>query len=117
MGEFLGRVASVYLERKHRLAETKFLQQSLTWTDIETMDEDNDGEVDKAEFLSYMLVTLQRVDQEEIDTLMNLFNKLDVDKSGTLSKDDLKETIRKGLQSVGKKPNPQQATGYGSLAM
>lgn len=113
MGEFLGRVAGVYLERKHRKAEERFLQHSLTLTDIETMDSDHSGDVDKAEFLSYMLVTMQWVEQEEIDTLMKLFDKLDVDNNGTLNKDDLRHNIRKGLS---KKPSSNRVEGYGSIS-
>lgn len=90
VGAFLGNIAGVYLDRKHRHAEQKFLSHSLTLADIHTMDDDEDGEVDKAEFLSYMLVTLQRVDKEEIQNLMQLFDKLDVDNSGTLNAEDLK---------------------------
>jgi len=43
-----------------------------------------------AEFLSFMLVAMQKVDKESVDEIKALFNKLDVDNSGTLSKDDLK---------------------------
>mmetsp|Transcript_2455 Transcript_2455/g.5206 ORF Transcript_2455/g.5206 Transcript_2455/m.5206 type:complete len:335 (+) Transcript_2455:169-1173(+) len=100
MGSFLGNIAGVYLDRKHRHAEEKFLSHSLTLADINTMDADSDGQVDKAEFLSYMLVTLQRVDKEEIDNLLKLFDQLDVDKSGTLSADDLKYETGKKLRKL-----------------
>ena len=102
MGEFLGRVASTYLDRKQRKMEKKFLRHSLTLADIQTMDTDNDGKVDKAEFLRFMLVTLQRVEEDEIKTLMDLFNKLDKDKNGTLSAADLKENAGRRLrESIG----------------
>ena len=48
------------------------------------------GQVDRAEFLSYMLVTLQRVEREELDTLNRLFTQLDATKSGFLSAEDLR---------------------------
>lgn len=95
----------MYLERKTLLAEKKFLEHSLTLTDIRTMDADKDGKVDKAEFLSYMLVTLQRVDQEEIDKLLHLFDKLDVDKSGALDQEDLRVNVRQGLEGAHAKAN------------
>ena len=98
LGEFLGRVANVYVERKHRLAEKRFLEHSLTLADIEIMDADKNGQVDKAEFLAYMLVTLQRVDADEIDGLLKLFNKLDTDGSGALSAADLKLNTGRGLR-------------------
>jgi len=80
------------------MTEKNFLQQCLTLTDIETMDDDNDGCVHEAEFLSYMLVALQRVDKEEIDTLLHLFHKLDVDNSGSLNRKDLRHNVRTCLR-------------------
>ena len=90
LGEFLGRVAGAYVDRKRRHAEKKFFEQSLTLADIRIMDTDKDGKVDRAEFLAYMLVTLQRVDREEINSLNRLFKQLDTDKSGALSAEDLR---------------------------
>lgn len=43
VGQFLGRVAGVYLERKQKKAEERFLQHTLTLADIRTMDVDKDG--------------------------------------------------------------------------
>ena len=59
LGEFLGRVANAYLERKHIAAERKFFEKSMTLADLEIMDTNKDGVVDRAEFLAHMLVTLQ----------------------------------------------------------
>eukprot|EP00977_Amphora_coffeiformis_P026612 scaffold28325_cov205-Amphora_coffeaeformis.AAC.1 len=110
VGEVLGRVAGVYLDRKQRMAEKTFLQQSLTLSDIKTMDANNDGSVDKAEFLSYMLVTLQRVEKEEIDSLLSLFDKLDVDNSGTLNREDLRHNLRNGLKIKGSTESSRRNT-------
>jgi hypothetical protein len=90
MGEFLGYVAGIYLERKQRKAERMFLKHTLTLADIQTMDSDQDGQVNQAEFLAYMLVTLHRVGQDDVDSLLALFKKLDTDHSGTLSREDLR---------------------------
>jgi len=51
---------------------------------IKPMDADD---ADLAEFLSSVLV--QKVDKEYIDEIKALFNKFRVDKSGTISKNDL----------------------------
>lgn len=47
-GELLARIASVYMDRKERQSEQKFLSRTLTLTDINRMDTDRSGEVDKA---------------------------------------------------------------------
>uniref|UniRef100_A0A7S2E055 EF-hand domain-containing protein n=1 Tax=Helicotheca tamesis TaxID=374047 RepID=A0A7S2E055_9STRA len=88
-GEFLGQIASAYMDMKADEAEQKFLEKELTLSDLKTMDTDDDGEVDMAEFLSFMLVAMQKVDKESVDEIKALFKKLDVDGSGALSKDDL----------------------------
>jgi potassium channel subfamily K len=65
------------------------LQRGLTMRDLSTLDLDSDGKVTKAEFLTYMLVALQKVSQEDMDELLVVFDRLDVDKSGTLTPEDL----------------------------
>lgn len=47
-----------------RKQEEKFLERELTLSDIEAMDEDNDDEVSQVEFLTFMLVAMQKVDRE-----------------------------------------------------
>jgi potassium channel subfamily K, other eukaryote len=89
LGDFLGRIVTIYMDRKRRRLEKEFLSQSLTLVDLSTMDTDHDGRVDKAEFLSYMLCALQKVSKEDVDAILDLFFKLDVDGSGCLTKSDL----------------------------
>jgi potassium channel subfamily K len=89
LGEFLTRVASVYIGRQTRRTEREFLNQTMTIADLETMDVDGDGKVQKGEFLAFMLVTLQKVDKEDIDDLLHLFNNLDVSQTGEVSREDV----------------------------
>jgi Ca2+-binding EF-hand superfamily protein len=96
MGELLGRIASTYLNRKTQTAERRFLSRSLSLCDLQTMDTDRNGEVDKAEFLTYMLVALQKVNKEDIDELSTLFHHLDKTGTGFLSKRDI---VKSGFQS------------------
>ena len=62
----------------------------MTIYDIQAMDENQDGEVQRSEFLAFMLVALNKVDKEEIAEIMSLFDKLDVSKSGTI---DIKDMV------------------------
>ena len=48
LGEVLARIASVYMERKERETEIEFLSRTLTLSDIDRMDVDRNGYVDKA---------------------------------------------------------------------
>ena len=88
LGEFLARVASAYMQRKQKQKEEDFMGRSLTLCDLETMDTDLDGEVSKAEFLSYMLVALQKVEQDDIAQILALFDRLDKTHSNCLTKYD-----------------------------
>lgn len=54
-GEVLGRIASIYIQRRVRQAEQKFLQRSITLCDLRKMDANHDGMVDMEEFLSCKL--------------------------------------------------------------
>jgi len=94
-GEVVGQVAGVYVRRKNQSAQNQFLHRSLTLCDMIAMDTNHDELVSREEFLTFMLVALQKVDQESIDQIMEVFNRLDVDKSGEISKQDLIEIHRR----------------------
>ena len=64
---FLGTVAEAYIERQNEKAEDQFLNRAMTLGDLERMDTDKNGKVDREEFLRYMLVALQKVEKEDID--------------------------------------------------
>lgn len=65
------------------------MSRSLTLCDLEIMDRNSDGEVDKAEFLAYMLVALQKVNQEDVDEIIALFHKFDKTENDRLSRHDI----------------------------
>jgi hypothetical protein len=90
-GEVLGRIANVYIQRKQRIAQVKFLHRSLTLCDLRNMDTDADGQVNREEFLCFMLVALQKVDRATIDELKGIFDTLDTNKNGVLDESDLVE--------------------------
>eukprot|EP00563_Minutocellus_polymorphus_P016521 CAMPEP_0181058498 /NCGR_PEP_ID=MMETSP1070-20121207/20854_1 /TAXON_ID=265543 /ORGANISM="Minutocellus polymorphus, Strain NH13" /LENGTH=371 /DNA_ID=CAMNT_0023138059 /DNA_START=204 /DNA_END=1319 /DNA_ORIENTATION=- len=102
LGKVLGGVASVYIDHKTRKAEKDFLNRELTLADLAVMDEDGDGSVQMGEFLSFMLVAMQKVSAEEIQELKELFRSLDADGGGTLQKEDLMIlSQRKSNESLG----------------
>jgi Ion channel/EF hand len=90
VGKLLARIASAYMDRKVKRQEKEFLSRSLALCDLQVMDTDVNGKVDLAEFLTYMLVALQKVSKDDIREIRDVFDKLDVDKSGVLTIADLK---------------------------
>ena len=87
--EILGRVAGIYIQHKMRAAEHQFLRRAMTLCDIRTMDTNHNGHVSMSEWLSFMLVALQKVDKEFIDELKMVFTSLDANGNGVLDFDDL----------------------------
>jgi Ca2+-binding EF-hand superfamily protein len=95
------------MKRANKKARKIFLSRSLTLSDLKTMDVDNNGQVDRAEFITYMLVALQKVTKEELDELSILFQRLDKTKEGFLSKRDLvqiKGSIRTSIKKMNAAP-------------
>ena len=99
-GEVLARIAGVYMQRKQRAAEHKFLHRALTLCDLRKMDSNRDGSITKEEFISYMLVALQKVDQEFIDDLREIFDNLDTTGTGSLEKRDLVKLTKKNYRPL-----------------
>ena len=65
------------------------LQRSITLCDLRRMDSNEDGCVDMEDFLSFMLVALQKVEPQLLDDLKATFHALDNNGNGLLDKDDL----------------------------
>ena len=101
-GEVLARIAGVYMQRRRKAAEKKFLHQALTLCDLRKMDADKDGTVTKEEFMCFMLVALQQVEQELVDDLREIFDKFDTTGSGTLDKRDLVNLTKKNYKPLKK---------------
>jgi hypothetical protein len=77
------------IDSKQEELNQKSLQRRLCMSDISDMDDDGDGEIDALEWLSKMLVRLNKCEQRDIDEIMHQFNVLDVDKSGKLNFADI----------------------------
>mmetsp|Transcript_20941 Transcript_20941/g.45598 ORF Transcript_20941/g.45598 Transcript_20941/m.45598 type:complete len:183 (-) Transcript_20941:243-791(-) len=88
-GTILGKVASFYLDKRNDAKVNEFLSRAVRIGDLEKMDLDGDSNVTKDEFLVYMLTTLQKVEQSDIDEIFALFSKLDKNKDGTLNLKDI----------------------------
>jgi hypothetical protein len=88
-GEVLGRIATLYITQRNRELEYSHLHRTVTLCDLKNMDANGDGMVDREEFIIFLLVALQKVDQELIDELKAIFAALDRNGNGKLEKDDL----------------------------
>ena len=85
----LGRIANIFVEREIRKSNAKLLRREVTLEDLETMNDDGDGEVSPLEFVEHMLKSMNKVDQGLLDDLHRQFDVLDADGSGGLQEDDI----------------------------
>ncbi|KAF1788399.1 EF-Hand 1, calcium-binding site [Phytophthora cactorum] len=77
------------------------MKTKISMKELLDMDADGDGKVSQLEYLCYMLVKLNKADQDDIDGIIAQFHKLDRDGSGELDRDDL-ERLDRELQRQNK---------------
>lgn len=99
MGSWLGAAADVIVERRQAAFHQRLKNRELTIADLEVMDADEDGKVTMAEYLAFMLVSMNKVDKDLIEQLMDQFNRLDADGTGSLEKEDLIIVAKRKLHS------------------
>ncbi|GFZ07371.1 outward rectifying potassium channel protein [Actinidia rufa] len=82
-------VAELNTESRQRALVKWVLTRKVTTVDLEAADLDDDGVVGAAEFIIYKLKEMGKISQEDISLVMEEFEYLDVDQSGTLSASDI----------------------------
>jgi len=88
-GAFIGSIATSYMDHQNDAIEAQFMKRVLNTSALEKMDTNGDDTVSKDEFLVYMLKTLGKVEQCDIDKVLELFKSLDRDNSGELTEQDI----------------------------
>ena len=58
-------------------------------TDLQYLDVDEDGKVCELDFITFMLVAMQKVDRQSMQDLRRIFRAMDAGKDGFLQKEDL----------------------------
>lgn len=89
MGQVLGGTVSYFLEKRREKYNRAMYEKSLSASDLEDMDADQSGGVSRNEYVEFMLIKMNLVDKEILDDLHGQFDRLDLDKNGSLSKRDL----------------------------
>lgn len=82
-------LAEMNTERRQRELAKWVLDRKMTRRDLEIADIDNDGVVGPAEFAIYKLKEMGKISHEDISVVMEEFDGLDFDQSGTLSGSDI----------------------------
>lgn len=82
-----------------RTEREELLNEELSDALILELDDNDDGEVDRVEWLKGMLVALDEVDAELIDIILAQYDKLDKDGNGTLNMDDVRAAVEERARS------------------
>lgn len=88
-GTIIGQVATAYVDKRNNVIETEFLGRAFNKSALEKIDTNHDDKVTKDEFLCYMLKTLGKVEEDELEKICKLFDKLDVRKDNLLTMADI----------------------------
>ncbi|XP_008244583.1 PREDICTED: two-pore potassium channel 1 [Prunus mume] len=89
LAQFFLYIAELNSQSRQRALVKWVLSRRTTKLDLEAADLDGDGVVGAAEFIIYKLKEMGKISQEDIRLVMEEFEDLDVDQSGTLSTSDI----------------------------
>ncbi|XP_038689552.1 two-pore potassium channel 1-like [Tripterygium wilfordii] len=82
-------IAELATENRQRALAKWVLTRKMTNTDLEAADMDDDGVVRASEFIIYKLKEMGKISEEDISLVLEEFEDLDFDQSGTLSASDI----------------------------
>ncbi|KAK8527101.1 hypothetical protein V6N12_054327 [Hibiscus sabdariffa] len=91
LAQFFLYVAEVSTENRQKALAKWVLTRKTTQLDLEAADIDGDGVVGAAEFVIFKLKEMGKICQNDIALILEEFEDLDVDQSGTLSISDITE--------------------------
>ncbi|KAL1200494.1 Two-pore potassium channel 1 [Cardamine amara subsp. amara] len=89
LAQFFLYVAELNAENKQRALVNWVLTRRITNNDLEAADLDEDGLVGAAEFILYKLKEMGKINEKDISGIMEEFEQLDYDDSGTLTTSDI----------------------------
>lgn len=90
----LSTVGDALMASPGKDAATAILARKLDAEFLMSLDMDGSGDVTEFEYLAAMLIQLNHVDEDQIDSIMKAFRKLDIDGSGSLSVSDLANNLK-----------------------
>lgn len=89
VAQLLFTFALLHTERRQRSLVKWVLKRKTTVSDLEAADFDGDGIVVAAEFIVFKLKEMGKINEDDIAPIMDEFEALDFDKTGTLCASDL----------------------------
>jgi len=91
LAAIIGDIGQLAAEREAALKRLAMFESKLDVDMMASLDQDGNG-VDKFEFVTGMLLKLKILEAEDVNNFVKLFEELDTDGSGTLTRDDMEAT-------------------------
>ncbi|EFJ25541.1 hypothetical protein SELMODRAFT_450201 [Selaginella moellendorffii] len=89
VAQFVLYIAELVTEgRQHSLTKW-ILSRKITYSDFEAADLDDDGALSLTEYMVYKLKEMGKLEKEDLEAIVRQFQELDVDRSGTISLQDI----------------------------
>ncbi|KAL3934112.1 MAG: hypothetical protein SGBAC_010102 [Bacillariaceae sp.] len=88
-GEILSNIGLALIARRQKKLFDGQLETGLTMAHLKIMDNNNDGKVDREEYVLFMLLEMGLVSKDEVEELTEQFDRLDRTRSGYLNQDDI----------------------------
>ncbi|GJZ38695.1 two-pore potassium channel 1-like protein [Tanacetum coccineum] len=89
LAQLLFSFAVLHTRSRQRILVKRALKRKTTPADMEAADLDDDGVVVAAEFILYKLKEMGKISQEDVAPIMEEFERLDFDKTDTLTASDV----------------------------
>ncbi|CAB9507935.1 Two pore potassium channel [Seminavis robusta] len=115
MGLLLDFVANSIIDWKRKQCKAILEEQPFTLEDLQILDGNGDGEVHLAEYLEFVLVAINAVDQELMEEVKQAFYRLDVKGDGTINRGDLAIMAKQRLRGRNLREKKQMAEYKASL--
>ena len=88
-GEILASIGLALVERRQKKIFQSQLKKGLTTEHLKAMDADQNGKVEREEYVLFMLMEMGLVNRHEVEELQEQFDRLDATRSGYLDHEDL----------------------------
>jgi len=91
LGYMIAVVGEYIMIKNREKVLARFTERKLNWKDIAQADMNDDGKISKLEYVEFMLVSMNIVDQELIDELHERFNEMDINGNEEITQQDVSE--------------------------